>query len=102
MQFPANIDVINNLISNPMNTHFLLMAQYGQAAVPLERVAADYLGLGEREAKRRALDGSLVVPAFRCGLSQKSPWMVSLGDLAEWLDKQAERARRDHMNLSRT
>ena len=84
-----------------MNTRFLLLAQYQRAAVPLELIAADYLGLGEREAKRRALDGSLCVPAFRRGDSQKSPWLVMIDDLAEWLDRQAERARRDHRNFVR-
>lgn len=82
-----------------MNTRFLLLAQYQRAAVPLDDVAADYLGLGSREAKRQALDGTLCVPAFRRKDSQKAPWMVMIDDLAEWLDTQAERARRDHKTL---
>ena len=42
-----------------MNTIFLLLAEFGQADVPVETVCSRYLGLDERQAKRQASLASL-------------------------------------------
>ena len=60
-----------------MNTTFLLLAEFGQADVPVEIVAARYLGLDERQAKRQASSASLPFPVFRPG-SQKGPWLARI------------------------
>lgn len=67
-----------------MNTLFMLMAQYGQADIPLTNVAEKYLGLSTKEAAQRASKQSLPFPVFRAE-SQKAPWMVSLVELAKWM-----------------
>lgn len=77
-----------------MNTAFLLMAQYGKADVPLEEIAADYLGMKPKEANTRATRGALPFPAYRVG-SNKSPWLVRVTDLAAYLDAEREKAARD-------
>lgn len=77
-----------------MNTVFLLMAEFGQTDIPLEPVAARYLGMDERVARAKAGRGELPFPAFRAG-TQKSPWMVRVTDLAEWLDRERARAVKD-------
>lgn len=77
-----------------MNTLFMLMAQHGQADIPLEVVASQYLGLGKEKACIQARTQSLPFPVFRAE-SQKAPWMVSLVDLAKWLDERREQARQD-------
>lgn len=74
---------------------FLLMAEFGQADVPLEVVADRYLGLGRREAFQRATARKLPLPAYRGSASQKSPWLVRITDLAEYLDGQREEAKRE-------
>lgn len=75
-----------------MNTVFLLLAEFGQADVPVERVAERYLGMDAATAKSRAKRGDLPFPAYRCG-SQKTPWLVRITDLAHWIDTQRDRAR---------
>lgn len=77
-----------------MNTYFGLLAQYGTAHIPLEKVAKDYLGLTHEQAKRAAGLRTLPVPTIRMG-SQKSPWLVPAEDLAEYLDQLKETARRE-------
>jgi hypothetical protein len=77
-----------------VNTVFLLMAEFGQADIPLEQVAAKYLGLDAAHAKRQAASQALPFPVYRAG-SQKSPWMVRVSDLAEYLDKCRENAKRE-------
>ena len=77
-----------------MNTAFLLLAEYGQTDIPLETVADKYLGLSSTEAKNRAARCALPFPAYRTG-SQKSPWLVRITDLAEFIDKTRELARKE-------
>ena len=73
------------------STYFGLLAEFGEANIPLERVAPKYFGLSFEEARRRAPARMLPCPAFRLG-GQKSPWLVSAADLAELIDARREKA----------
>lgn len=73
------------------STYFGLLAEFGEAHIPLEKVAPKYFGLSPNEAKRRAVMKLLPVPVFRLS-SQKSPWLVSAADLAELIDERRRRA----------
>lgn len=77
-----------------MNAVFLLMAEFGQTDIPLETVAARYLGMEERVARAKAGRGELPFPAYRAG-SQKAPWLVRVTDLAEWLERERASAVKD-------
>lgn len=77
-----------------MNTVFLLMAEFGQADIPLEILASKYLGMSRKESAMKAMRGELPFPAFRMG-SQKSPWMVRVTDLAEYLDSARKKSTQD-------
>ena len=70
-----------------MNRTFLLMAQFGAADVPLSRVVDAYFShLSEATWKRRAALQEFPFPVFRAENSQKAPWMVSVVELARYLD----------------
>lgn len=73
------------------STYFGLLAEFGEAHIPLERVAPKYFGLSYEEARRRAPAKMLPCRVFRLG-GQKSPWLVSAADLAELIDQRRERA----------
>ena len=73
------------------STYFGLLAEFGEANIPLERVAPKYFGLSYPEARRRAPVKNLPCRAFRLG-GQKSPWLVSATDLAELIDSRRARA----------
>jgi len=73
------------------STYFGLLAEFGEANIPLERVAPKYFGLCFEEARRRAPAKMLPCPVFRLG-GQKSPWLVSAADLAELIDARREKA----------
>ena len=72
----------------------LLMLEFEAADIPLERVAPKYLNISERQWKLAASTQSLPFPVFRAG-SQKSPWLVNVFPLAEYLDKREAEARKD-------
>jgi hypothetical protein len=73
------------------STFFGLLAEFGEANIPLERVATKYFGLSCAEARRRAPAKQLPCRAFRLG-GQKSPWLVSATDLAELIDSRRQKA----------
>ena len=72
------------------STFFGLLAEFGEANIPLDKVAPKYFGLSHEEARRRAPAKLLPCKAFRLG-GQKSPWLVSAADLAEVIDRQREK-----------
>jgi hypothetical protein len=76
-----------------MNTYFGLMAEFnGRTELPLEEVAPRFFGISPRTAAFRAGAQALPVPAYRAGDSQKSPWLVSAIDLAQYIDKKRAEA----------
>lgn len=80
-------------------TLFLLMATYGSVtAVRLDDVADLYFGMAPQTAKAKATAGLLPVPAFRA--SQKSPYLIHLVDLAEYIDAQRQAAAERMQRLS--
>jgi Pyocin activator protein PrtN len=81
-------------------TYFALMGEFGSGQVELEKVSEKYVGLTPREACRRAILSRLPIPAFHAG-GQKSPWVVSLADLAEHIDARFAAARTEWLK-SRT
>lgn len=73
------------------STYFGLLAEFGEANIPLEKVAPKYFGLNADQAKRRAPMKDLPCPVFRLA-GQKSPWLVSAADLAQLIDKKRAQA----------
>jgi hypothetical protein len=73
------------------STYFGLLAEFGEANIPLDKVAPKYFGLSHEEARRRAPAKMLPCRTFRLG-GQKSPWLISAADLADLIDRQRERA----------
>lgn len=78
-----------------MNTTFLLMAEYETAAIPLSAIAEKYLGLKPATAESKARTADLPFPTFRVGESQKSPRLVHIEDLAHYIDKARQDARKE-------
>jgi Pyocin activator protein PrtN len=81
------------------STYFALLAEFNSASIELEKVSQKYFGLSKQEAARKANMKQLPIPAFRMG-AQKSPWMVHAEDLANLIDAQRDKAKRefDKMN----
>jgi Pyocin activator protein PrtN len=71
-----------------MKTSFVLLAQYdGLAVIPLEYVCRDYF--------RHLTPEKISMPIVRMECSQKTARGVHITDLATYLDKQADAARRE-------
>jgi Pyocin activator protein PrtN len=85
-----------------VSTVFLLMALYGGLPiVPLEKVCRDFFAhLTPEKLVRKALAGEIALPIVRIEASQKAAKGVHINDLAAYLDKQAEAARRECSQLN--
>ena len=70
-----------------MKTAFYLMATFETSEIPLDR-CCDLFGLKPEVARRKAGLQSLPVPVYKASESQKSPWLVSVDVLADYLDEQ--------------
>ncbi len=86
-----------------MKTAFVLMAQYdGLAVIPVEFVCRDYFRhLTVEKFLRKVLAGEISIPVVRIEGSQKAAKGVHVTDLAAYLDKRAEAARKECDQLRR-
>jgi hypothetical protein len=87
-----------------MKTAFILMAQYdGKAVVPVETVCRDYFApLTVEQFLRKTLAGEIGLPVVRMYESQKAAKGVHINDLAAYLDKQTDAARKECEQLRKT
>jgi hypothetical protein len=87
-----------------MKTAFLLMAQYdGLAVIPIETVCRDYFRhLTVEKLLRKVMKGEIKIPIVRIEDSQKAARGVHINDLATYLDKQTEAARKEAEQLRRS
>ncbi|MHA3082053.1 pyocin activator PrtN family protein [Acinetobacter sp. ANC 5383] len=85
------------------NALTLLMFRYQSPFVELETVVNDFFShLSIAEARRRANSQSLPFPVFRSeAKNKKAKWLVSVEELALYLDKQAAIAKQDFNNMNR-
>ncbi|AWN51775.1 pyocin activator PrtN family protein [Methylobacterium sp. 17Sr1-1] len=81
-----------------MVTAFLLLAQYGGAAViSISLVCRDYCSHLTPEVLIRKISvGGIALPLVRIEASQKAAKGVHLVDLARWFDDRVEDARREY------
>ena len=81
--------------STSIDTRYILFGQFGHRTfITLEEICTDFFGLSYRTAARRASVNELPVPVFKMGESQKSPWVVAIDELAEYIDLKSREARR--------
>lgn len=85
-----------------MNTAFLLMARYeGKPVIPVEDVCRDFFThLTPEKFVRKASEFNL--PVVRMEGSKRAARGVHLNDLAAYIDRQAEAARKECDQLRHT
>ena len=87
-----------------MKTLMILLAQYdGLAVIPVEMVCRDYFRhLTPVKFWHKQLAGEIDLPVVRIEGSQKTAKGIHITDLAAYLDKQTEAARKECEQLKRT
>lgn len=82
-----------------MNRVYALLAEFETYDVPLEKVADKYFHMDYKRASKQAALQELPVPCYRAG-SQKSPWLVSVKALADYLDEQERIAKTEWKKMN--
>ena len=73
---------------------YLLMAEFGsRLMIPLDELSQSVLGMSVNTAKRRAKSCELPFPAVKLNNSQKAPYLVSIQDLAQYIEDKCNCAR---------
>jgi hypothetical protein len=88
-------------VENAVNTAFILMAQYGpRAVIPVDLVCRDYFShLTPEKLIRKVSAGEIALPLVRIEDSVRCAKGVGLMDLAAYLDRQIEAARKECRQL---
>jgi hypothetical protein len=83
-------------------TVFLLMAQYhGKAVISVAEICRDYFPhLDPAKFVRKVGAGDIAIPMLRIEPSQKATKGVHISDLAEYIDRQADAARKECRQLA--
>jgi Pyocin activator protein PrtN len=84
------------------STVFLLMAQYhGKAVISVDEICRDYFPhLDSAKFIRKVGAGDIVIPMIRMEASQKTAKGVHINDLADYIDRQADAARKECRQLA--
>lgn len=77
-----------NYQSNNFDSLAILTAKYGDSFVPLATIASDYYGINDRNTLLKMVwKGEFeILKPFKARDSSKSPWLVSIENLAFGLD----------------
>ena len=76
-----------------MNTAFGLMARFDSPTVHLKDICKEFFGITPHTAEVQAKAGKLPIPVFKLRQSEKSPTMVHVDELGNWIDSQRAKAR---------
>lgn len=77
----------------------MLLMKFESPVIPLDKICYDYFGCSKNTAKQRAKSGTLPIPAFRLGKSQKLPWMINIQDLAHFIEKNSNEAKKEWVGV---
>lgn len=74
---------------------FALLARFETPAVPLKEICQEFLGIEPKTAEQKAKACDLPFPTFKLRESERSPTLVNISDLGEFLNKQYSDARQE-------
>lgn len=81
------------------NFHFALYMRFQSPTVELKVISEDYLGLKPATAMQRARAGSLPLPTFKMLDSERSPTLVSVDDLGNYMAKRHKMAEEEWQSV---
>lgn len=74
-----------------MKTALMLLVQFEKPLIPLDDIAEEYFGLNPEQARRKLKAGQLGIKAIQLTPSIRSPWLIHVNDLADYIDQTRHR-----------
>jgi Pyocin activator protein PrtN len=92
----ADVNARTDNVGSSSTLSFLMTQYGGLAVIPLDAICRDYFRhLSVDKFLRKVLAGEISLPIVRIESSQKAAKGVHVADLAEYLDRQREAARKE-------
>lgn len=76
-----------------INFGFALLARFQSPVVQLKDISIEFFGVQPKTAEQQAKAGAFPLPTFKARDSERSPTLVNISDLAEYLEKRYEAGR---------
>ncbi|MFT6928213.1 MAG: hypothetical protein ACJAZP_003863 [Psychromonas sp.] len=83
-----------------MNTNFALLARFKSPFVALKDISKEFLGITPITAEQKAKACDLPFPTLKLRVSERSPTLVKVEDLAAYIDKQYETAEKEWKSVN--
>jgi len=74
---------------------FALLARFETPAVPLKDICQEFLGINPKTAEQKAKACDLPFPTFKTRNSERSPTLVNVADLGDYLNDQYSLGRKE-------
>lgn len=69
-----------------MNTTENLLKEFGTQFPTLHEVSSRFFGWGDRVIRKHLAEGTFPIRTFKARPGRKSPWLIDVKDLAEYLE----------------
>ncbi|MBQ4844396.1 pyocin activator PrtN family protein [Pseudoalteromonas sp. MMG005] len=83
-----------------MNMSFALLARFESPVIQLKDISEEFFGISPRTAQQKANAGEFPVPTFKALDSERSPMLVNIADLAEYLEKRYKEGRNEWQQVN--
>ncbi len=70
-----------------MNTNFALLARYQTPVIELKLVCEEFFGIKPKTAEQKVKGCDFPIPTFKLRDSERSPTLIKIEDLADYIDK---------------
>ncbi|MCJ8318739.1 MAG: pyocin activator PrtN family protein [Colwellia sp.] len=70
-----------------MNTNFALLARFETPVIELKQVCEEFFGIKPKTAEQKVKGCDFPIPTFKLRDSERSPTLIKIEDLANYIDK---------------
>ncbi len=70
-----------------MNTNFALLSRYQTPVIELKLVCEEFFGIKPKTAEQKVKGCDFPIPTFKLRDSERSPTLIKIEDLADYIDK---------------
>ena len=78
-----------------MNTNFALLARFESPVIELKIVCEEFFGIKPKTAEQKVKGCDFPIPTFKLRDSERSPTLIKIEDLANYIDKRYAEAENE-------
>jgi len=78
-----------------MNTNFALLARFQTPVIELKNICEEFFGIKPKTAEQKVKGCDFPIPTFKLRDSERSPTLIKIEDLANYIDKRYAEAENE-------